>query len=221
MTEKERMLSGELYKAEGEELVKDNKKARKLTRLFNNTTEEQQEYRVKLLKQLFASTEENIYIEPPFRCDYGCHITVGNNFYANYDCIILDVNKVDIGSNVFFAPRVNIYTAGHPIDAEVRNDMLEFGKEVITEVEIKDISVGSMLQVNTGDKIPVDGEIISGEALIDESMITGESIPVEKFNANKVISGTILVNGNIRIRTEAIGKDTVLSKIIELVKKAQ
>ena len=98
---------------------------------------------------------------------------------------------------------------------------LQFGKEVITEVEIKDIVIGSMLQVNTGDKIPVDGTIISGEALIDESMITGESIPVEKFNANNVIGGTILVNGNIRIRTEAIGKDTVLSKIIELVKKAQ
>lgn len=98
---------------------------------------------------------------------------------------------------------------------------LQFGKEVITEVEIKDIVIGSMLQVNTGDKIPVDGTIISGQALIDESMITGESIPVEKFNANNVIGGTILVNGNIRIRTEAIGKDTVLSKIIELVKKAQ
>ncbi|MEO6902888.1 MAG: cation-translocating P-type ATPase [Bacteroidia bacterium] len=98
---------------------------------------------------------------------------------------------------------------------------LQFGKEVITEVEIKDITIGSLLQVNTGDKVPVDGEIISGEALIDESMITGESIPVEKFNTHKVIGGTILVNGNIRIRTEAIGKDTVLSKIIELVKKAQ
>jgi maltose O-acetyltransferase len=162
MTEKERMLSGELYKAEGEELVKDNKKARKLTRLFNNTTEEQQEYRVKLLKQLFASTEENIYIEPPFRCDYGCHITVGNNFYANYDCIILDVNKVDIGSNVFFAPRVNIYTAGHPIDAEVRNDMLEFGKEVIIG---DNVWVGGNTVINPGVTIGSNVVIGSGSVV--------------------------------------------------------
>ena len=161
MTEKERMLAGELYKAEGEELAKDNKKARRLTRLFNNTTEEEQEYRVKLLKQLFASTGENIHIEPPFRCDYGCHINVGNNFYANYDCIILDVNKVNIGSNVFFAPRVNIYTAGHPIDAEVRNDMLEFGKAVTIG---DDVWIGGNTVINPG--VTIGSNVVIGSGAV-------------------------------------------------------
>ncbi|WP_349361879.1 maltose acetyltransferase domain-containing protein [Paenibacillus sp. RC343] len=104
-TNKENMLEGKLYMAGGKELAKDSKKSRMLTRLFNYSTEEQQEYRVELLKQLFESTGQEIYIEPPFRCDYGCHITVGNQFYANYDCIIIDVAKVTIGDHVFFRPQ--------------------------------------------------------------------------------------------------------------------
>ena len=98
---------------------------------------------------------------------------------------------------------------------------LQMGKEVITEVDYKNIHVGALLQVNSGDKIPVDGEIISGDASIDESMITGESLPVEKALAHKVIGGTIVVSGNIRMRAEKVGDETLLAKIIDLVKKAQ
>lgn len=98
---------------------------------------------------------------------------------------------------------------------------LQFGKEVITEINYKDIPVGALLQVNTGDKVPVDGEIISGEASIDEAMLTGESIPSEKTISDKVIGGTILLSGNFRMRAEKVGNDTTLSKIIDLVKKAQ
>lgn len=98
---------------------------------------------------------------------------------------------------------------------------LQMGKEVITEIEYKNIQAGAILQVNTGDKIAVDGEIISGDASIDESMITGEGIPAEKTIGHKVIGGTIVVNGSLRMRAEKVGKETVLSKIIELVKKAQ
>ncbi|OFY83619.1 MAG: ATPase P [Bacteroidetes bacterium RIFCSPLOWO2_12_FULL_35_15] len=98
---------------------------------------------------------------------------------------------------------------------------MEMGKEVVTEIDYKNIAIGSILQVNTGDKIPVDGEVISGEASVDESMLTGESIPVEKVIAHKVIGGTIVVKGNLRMRAESVGENTVLAKIIELVKKAQ
>jgi Cu+-exporting ATPase len=98
---------------------------------------------------------------------------------------------------------------------------LHLGKEVISEVPVKSIVPGSILQVNTGDSIPVDGEIYSGEATIDESMLSGESIPLDKSPGAKVFAGTILVTGNIRMRAESVGGDTVLSKIIDLVKKAQ
>ena len=98
---------------------------------------------------------------------------------------------------------------------------LQMGKELITEVEYKNIPVGAILQVNSGDKIPVDGEIFSGDASIDESMITGERLPVEKSISDKVIGGTIVVKGNIRMRAENVGDQTLLAKIIGLVKKAQ
>src|SRR5687767_12393360 len=116
MTEKEKMLSGKLYMAADPELASDFARAKKLTRLFNQATEEEPGLKTKLLKELFEKTGERLHIEPPFRCDYGCHISIGENFFANYECIIIDVCKVTIGNNVFFGPRVSIYTAAHPID---------------------------------------------------------------------------------------------------------
>lgn len=160
-TNKENMLAGKLYMAGGEELAKDNKRSRMLTRLFNNTTEEQIEYRTQLLKELFESTGESLYIEPPFRCDYGSNITVGNNFYANFDCIILDVAKVTIGDNVFFAPRVGVYTAGHPIDAGVRNTLLEFGKPVTIG---NNVWVGGNVVINPG--VTIGNNVVIGSGAV-------------------------------------------------------
>lgn len=98
-TEKQKMLSGELYLASDPELVKERENARRLTRLFNQTAETEYDKRTELLRELFGSTGENPYIEPAFRCDYGYNIHVGKNFYANFDCIILDVCEVRIGDN--------------------------------------------------------------------------------------------------------------------------
>ncbi|MBL4669999.1 MAG: cation-translocating P-type ATPase [Flavobacteriales bacterium] len=88
-------------------------------------------------------------------------------------------------------------------------------------VDYDDIVVGDILQFNTGDKIAVDGEIIWGDAVINEAMISGESTPVNKKNTDKVIGGTIVADGSIKMRAEKVGDETVLSKIIELVKNAQ
>lgn len=167
MREKERMLSGNLYMANDKELKADMKKSRMLTRLFNNTTEEEQEYRVQLLKKLFEKTGKNLYVEPPFRCDYGCHISIGNNFYANYDCIILDVCKVDIGENVLFAPRVCIYTAGHPIDSDIRNTGLEFGKPV---------KIGNNVWVG-GSTVINPGVTIGNNVVIGSGSVVTKDIP--------------------------------------------
>lgn len=166
-TDKENMLAQKLYMAGVGELATDNKKSRRLTRLFNNTTEEQQEYRIELLQQLFESVGEKVFIEPPFRCDYGCHITVGNNFYANFDCIIIDVAKVDIGNNVFFGPRVGVYTAGHPIDPDVRNTLLEFGKE---------IKIGNNVWVG-GNTVINPGVTIGNNVVIGSGSIVTKDIP--------------------------------------------
>lgn len=162
MTEKEKMLQGKLYIAQDEELKQDMLKSRRLTRLFNRTTEEEMKYRQELLKELFESTGNNLYIEPPFHCDYGCHIRIGENFYANYDCIIIDVCKVTIGDNVFFGPRVGIYTAGHPIDAEIRNTNLEFGKPITIG---NNVWVGANTVINPGVQIGNNVVIGSGSVV--------------------------------------------------------
>jgi len=88
-------------------------------------------------------------------------------------------------------------------------------------ISAREVRPGDTLLVNTGDKVPVDGEVLSGEASVDESMLTGESIPVEKAKYDKVIGGTIIQHGNIRIMATKVGSNTVLSQIIELMKKAQ
>src|SRR6202012_5452070 len=91
----------------------------------------------------------------------------------------------------------------------------------IEVISAKDVRPGDTLQVNQGDKIPVDGEVLSGDASVDESMLTGESIPVEKGKYGTVIGGTIIQHGNIRILATRVGSNTGLSQIIELMKKAQ
>ena len=140
MTDKELMLTGKLYNPAGDpQLKEDFMRARRLTRLFNSLSEEEMDRRMAVIKELFGSTGEWVHVEQTFHCDYGCHIHVGEDFYANYDCTIIDVCEVRIGDNVFLAPKVGIYTAGHPIDAGVRNSGLEFGVIGSGSVVTKDI----------------------------------------------------------------------------------
>jgi len=95
------------------------------------------------------------------------------------------------------------------------------GKETVCDVSVNDIRVGDLVLVNTGDKIPSDGSIVSGNVSVDESMITGESMPVEKSVGDKVIGGTILAGGSMKMLAEKVGKETMLSRIIEMVRNAQ
>ena len=163
MTNKELMLMGELYKLnDDKELNEDFMRARRLTRLFNSMTEEQMEERKEIIKELFKSTGENVHVEQTFHCDYGCHISVGETFYANYDCIMVDVCEIIIGDNVLLAPRVGLYTAGHPIDAAVRNEGLEFGKPVIIG---DNVWIGGNAVINPGVTIGSGVVIGSGSVV--------------------------------------------------------
>jgi maltose O-acetyltransferase len=161
-TEKEKMLDGERYYADDPELVKGRRNARRLTRLFNQTTESERDKRTDLLKQLFGSTGSSLYIEPTFRCDYGSNIHVGENFYANFDCVILDVCKVAIGDNCFMAPGVHIYTATHPLDAVERISGFEFGKPVTIG---NNVWIGGRTVINPGVRIGDNAVIGSGSVV--------------------------------------------------------
>ena len=167
MTEKEKMLSQGLYSPNDDELKKDAMRSRRLTRLYNSTTEDEREYRLQLLKELFGSTGEHISVEPPFRCDYGSNTYIGENFYANFDCIILDVAKVFIGDNCFFGPRVCVFTPAHPIDAEVRNTGIEYGKE---------IHIGNNVWVG-GNTVINPGVTIGNNVVIGSGSVVTKDIP--------------------------------------------
>ncbi|TWT05481.1 acetyltransferase [Planococcus sp. CPCC 101016] len=158
-TEKEKMLAGEMYDSQDSELRQNRMNARRLTRLFNETTEMDGQDRADLLKKLFGSTGELIYVEPTIRCDYGFNVHVGENFYANFDCVFLDVCEIRIGDNCLMAPGVHIYTATHPLNPEARNSGKEFGKPVTIG---NNVWIGGRAVINPGITIGDNAVIASG-----------------------------------------------------------
>lgn len=161
-TEKEKMLLQQPYLASGGELSRERIFAQKTCFEINTTSPELLEKRNELLKMILGSTKENFYIEPPFHCDYGYNISLGENFYANYNCIILDCGKVNIGDNVMLAPNVSIFTAGHPIDAEKRNQGWEYAIPVTIG---NNVWIGGNTVINPGITIGDNCVIGSGSVL--------------------------------------------------------
>ncbi|MDT2758174.1 sugar O-acetyltransferase [Enterococcus xiangfangensis] len=129
----ERMLAGELYCAPDISPKNSSMQGKKLVQQINQLPIDKVDEIIDLEKKLFGKTGETVYVHPPLYVDYGRHTEVGNNFYANMDCVFLDVNKIIIGNNVMLGPRVCLYTAGHPTDAEIRNKELEFGLSITIE----------------------------------------------------------------------------------------
>lgn len=129
-TEKEKMLAGELYYPGDPELRNERYRARDLLRRFNITEYRDMKTYREILTQLLPNSTDEIFIEPPFYCDYGYNIYAGYNVYFNFDCVILDVCPVKIGSNTMFGPGVHIYAATHPTDILLRRKDLELGKPI-------------------------------------------------------------------------------------------
>ncbi len=166
ISEKEKMINGELYVASDPELTAERENARKLMRMYNQTTETENELRTELLKKLFGSTGENVFMEPNIRCDYGYNIHVGENFYANFDCTILDVCEVRIGDNCFIAPGVHIYTATHPINPFERIAGPEYGKPVTIG---NNVWIGGRSVINPGVTIG-DNVVIASGAVVTKDV---------------------------------------------------
>lgn len=136
-TEKEKAAEGLLYNANYDETLQAEMKAtRGIVFEYNNLSPLQDEEREKILGSLLGKKGKNVTIISPFYCDYGYNIEVGDNFFANTNFVVLDGAKVKIGNNVFIAPNVGIYTAGHPLDAEQRNEGLEYAFPVTIEDDV-------------------------------------------------------------------------------------
>ena len=114
------MLAGKLYLADDAEIQAGLARARKLVERYNAIRHDDQAARDRLLRELLGEVGEGVVVTPPFRCDYGSHITIGARTFVNYDCVLLDVAPIRIGAACQLAPRVQLLTATHPIDPEPR-----------------------------------------------------------------------------------------------------
>ncbi len=119
-TEKEKMVAGEMYFANDKILIEERLRAKKLLHKINVTEYVMNSNSRNILRELLPNAHKRLYIEPPFHCDYGYNIHLGEQVYFNVNCVILDATMVKIGSNVFFGPNVQIYTASHPLNFKER-----------------------------------------------------------------------------------------------------
>ena len=161
-TEKEKMLCGELYDSGDPQLKKERLRARQLCFQLNHLPpDELESIGQDLIAQLLGK-KSDLTITPPFQCDYGSNISVGENVYFNYNCVVLDVAKVTIGSNVLFGPNVQILTAAHPLSSAERRTNLEFGREIVIG---NDVWVGGGAILCPGVKIG-EGAVIGAGSVV-------------------------------------------------------
>ena len=164
MNQKERMLAGLPYKAWMDGLSEERLNCRMKIHEFNHCLPSEKEKQQKLLREILGKMGDQCSIEAPFHCDYGYNIEVGENFFANFNCVILDIGKVTIGNNVMFAPNVSIYTAGHPIHPDSRNSGYEYG-----------------IAVTIGDNVWVGGNVvINPDVHIGNNVVIGSGSVVTK-----------------------------------------
>ena len=172
-TEKEKMLAGDLYNAADSHLKAERRNARLHIKNYNESTDDQTLLRKEILRDLIGGYSKGLFIEPPFYCDYGSNISVGEKVHFNFSCIVLDVNKVTIGDNTLFGPNVQIYTATHPMDSKARAEGLELGKP---------ISIGSDVWVG-GGVIICPGVTIGDRSVIGAGSVVTRDIPSDTFAA--------------------------------------
>lgn len=161
------MLAGELYTAAGDELTAMHRRAQELIDLFNSLKPAQTNEHENLVKRLFGSVGSGAIVRPPFFCDYGTNIFAGDKLFINYDCVIIDCHTVHLGHNVLLGPKVQIYTANHPFEPELRRLELETASPVI---------IGNDVWVGGGAIICPGVEIGEGTTIGAGSVVT-KSIP--------------------------------------------
>jgi maltose O-acetyltransferase len=181
MRQKEKMLKGELYNSGVKELVEEKKKEQSLVYRFNQLEPSKVEERLKLLYQILPHLGKNAWVEQSFKVEYGSHITIGDNFYANFDCKIHDVCPVSIGDNVMFGPNVIIATPMHPLLAEERNPQ-QFVDGFYNIEYAKPIKIGSGVWLAAG-VIVCGGVTIGDDVVICAGSVVTHDIPSHSLAA--------------------------------------
>lgn len=170
--EKQRMLAGELYTPLDAELTSDRERAQQLLREYNASPATQVAARNELLAQLLGQVGASLTIQPPFHCDYGTNIHFGDACFVNMNCVILDVCRVRIGNHVLLGPAVQIYTAAHPLDFQLRRKK-EFGKPV---------TIGDDVWIG-GGAIICPGVTIGSRTVIGAGSVVTQDLPSDVMAA--------------------------------------
>ena len=160
-------------------VMEEQKRTRKILHRLNTVDPSDFDEIGRLVKELFGKSDK-AFVNPPFYCDYGFHIETGKNFFANYNCTIIDVARVTIGDNCQFAPNVSIYTAGHPVHPDSRNSLYEYGIGV---------SIGDNVWIG-GSTVILPGVHIGSNTVISAGSVLTKDIPdwvVAAGNPCKVI----------------------------------
>jgi len=181
-SEKEKMLAGELYDASDPLLMKERKAARTLTHRLNVTEYGGEAAYRQIISELLPNAAADILIEPPFFCDYGYNIYTGEKVFLNFNCVLLDVMPIHIGSNTMFGPNVQIYTATHPTDAAERRKGPEFAKPISIG---EDCWIGGSViispGVTIGDRCIVGaGAVVTKDVPSDTIVVGNPARPVAK-----------------------------------------
>ena len=170
--EREKMLAGELYDPLNRELVAARERARDLCQSLNATRESQEAERRRIVRELFGTGGDSVWMQPPFFCDYGSNILLGERVFFNFNCIVLDVCQVTIGDFTMFGPAVQVYTATHPMNAELRRHQ-EFAKP---------IEIGADVWVG-GGAIICPGVRIGSRSVIGAGSVVTRDVPERVFAA--------------------------------------
>lgn len=174
MTEKEKMLAGQLYIASDKELIAERQRAKQKLFEINHLPPSESEKRSDIFRKLLGKIGNEFHIESQFYCDYGYNIEIGENFFSNYNCVILDCAKVKIGDNVLFAPNVSLFTATHPLDTQLRVEGWEYA-----------------LPITIGNNVWIGGNVVinPGVTIGDNVVIGSGSVVTKDIPANSIAFG--------------------------------
>jgi maltose O-acetyltransferase len=186
-SEKEKMLAGKPYRAHDLELEEERYRARLLIHQYNQLTPGETSLQQKIIRGLVGTCGEQFVIEAPFRCDYGYNIHLGENFYSNFNLVILDCAEVRIGNNALIGPDVGIYTAGHPVHPDLRNQEYEFA-----------------FPVKIGNSVWIGGHVVINPGVtIGDNVVIGSGSVVTK----DIPSGVIAMGNPCRVMREITEED--------------